>query len=587
MKRKRFLLGFILLLLTIGCSSEPMAPQNGQLANLGNDNSDAGVPGGPGLENGGAQGADAPQLAACNATCVDLGSDPAHCGACNQACAPGTQCRSGVCEGCPSGTSDCLGACINTASDPNNCGACGVTCSLGSECIAGSCSECPGGNESCDGACVNLSLDRNHCGSCGNSCGSSEVCSQGTCYENSCPVDSQLPCGAAGECVDIVHNAEHCGACGQECSGDMACIPVEGGGLSRCGCYSGEPCNGQCTETQHDNMNCGGCGIACQEGQFCGNGVCSCGGDQIYCGGKCQSPSQCPGSTSMSRPIHQEESPTDWQSRWEASALGDGSIDCSIDPTNPNEPDQGNSSPGLPSQPGAGDAGGGSGTTTPTAGPHCGGGDWHDGKATWYELATPLVHCGYPTVSLPMYYGAINDAQYANADVCGACVEVEANGKTLELQIVDECPIIGNEKWCYNGSNHIDLNPTAFQYFHPSVVGVFDMRWRYVPCAPATDLELTFKEGSSIYWAGILIRHHPVPLVSIEVTSQDGSVHSLERQEYNYWLAEEGIGRGPYNIRITDSAGTVIERSEIPSLSATPEAANLSSSLGAPSPTCQ
>jgi len=359
----------------------------------------------------------------------------------------------------------------------------------------------------------------------------------------------------------------------------MRCIPADG--VSRCGCDAKEPCDGQCTDTKWDAANCGGCGIQCADGQRCHDGSCICDPPLQLCGGSCKDPSECGGgATGALLPLPEALNQREIQ-RAASAQVGDGSVDCA--PTS--DLGGGTTSGGTPV--------GSGGVTDPNAGEHCGGETWTTGKSTWYNLATPLVHCGYPTDSLPTYYGAINDAQYANADVCGACVEIEANGKTLEVQIVDECPYVGNETWCYAGSNHIDLNPAAFNYFHAPVKGVFDMQWRYVPCSGAAnggsqpDLEYTFKEGSSIYWTGILIRNHPIPLASVEVAGPDGSFRPLERQEYNYWLLESGFGSGPYTLRITDTSGAVLEKSGLPSLSGTPLDANTVGPIGGQITSCQ
>jgi hypothetical protein len=65
----------------------------------------------------------------CNGVvCVDLGSSPTNCGACNNTCS-----GSGSLIAC------CDAACVNNSSDPMNCGGCGVVCEAGSACEAGIC----------------------------------------------------------------------------------------------------------------------------------------------------------------------------------------------------------------------------------------------------------------------------------------------------------------------------------------------------------------------------------------------------------------------------------------------------------------
>jgi hypothetical protein len=91
--------------------------------------------------------------AVCVATpgCVDVRSDPFHCGSCEQvcddACCKGECCfRSGgqVClpQGCGCADrrlSSCGAGCVDLQTDPFNCGACSTFCSEGMACEEGQC----------------------------------------------------------------------------------------------------------------------------------------------------------------------------------------------------------------------------------------------------------------------------------------------------------------------------------------------------------------------------------------------------------------------------------------------------------------
>ena len=43
------------------------------------------------------------------------------------------------CSSCPPGTADCGGACVNLASDPTHCGGCAIACAAGTACHNGAC----------------------------------------------------------------------------------------------------------------------------------------------------------------------------------------------------------------------------------------------------------------------------------------------------------------------------------------------------------------------------------------------------------------------------------------------------------------
>jgi hypothetical protein len=83
----------------------------------------------------------------CNARCVDLRSDPAHCGACDAACGDGSApagaaCIAATCA-CTGAETACTAdetiACVSTSSDDRHCGGCNAACDAGQLCEAGDC----------------------------------------------------------------------------------------------------------------------------------------------------------------------------------------------------------------------------------------------------------------------------------------------------------------------------------------------------------------------------------------------------------------------------------------------------------------
>ncbi|MCS6915703.1 MAG: hypothetical protein RMK29_10055 [Myxococcales bacterium] len=118
---------------------------------------------------------------ACNGVCVNVKSDPRHCGACNNACPAGTVCHRGACSlRCGDGTTACGGACVDLTTDAAHCGACGRACPADRTCREGTC-RCAGATQDCGGTCVDTNQDSQHCGSCNHSCGSQGQCINGRC----------------------------------------------------------------------------------------------------------------------------------------------------------------------------------------------------------------------------------------------------------------------------------------------------------------------------------------------------------------------------------------------------------------------
>lgn len=124
--------------------------------------------------------------------CVDVTSDPRHCGSCDKACAVGEGCVASACTIlCAGGTTACGGACVNVQTDPNHCGRCGNACAPGFVCASGACqSTCPSGlfrctRPSADGgvveSCADLTNDDANCGACGKKCAINETCTASAC----------------------------------------------------------------------------------------------------------------------------------------------------------------------------------------------------------------------------------------------------------------------------------------------------------------------------------------------------------------------------------------------------------------------
>ena len=143
---------------------------------------------------------EAPEIP-CDGTCVDVRTDPEHCGACGTSCEDDTQCAAGLCRR----------PCSDECRDPYE------SC-LGSFC------ECTPGLTNCAGECVDLGTDPAHCGQCERACGDDLGCGNGVCQPAGC---ADFPDDCGGECTDVQSDRFRCGDCDVACGVDELCIEGE------------------------------------------------------------------------------------------------------------------------------------------------------------------------------------------------------------------------------------------------------------------------------------------------------------------------------------------------------------------------
>ena len=241
----------------------------------------------------------------CNSACINIMTNPDHCGwACGVACSSGL-CADGKClpavgdggagcpNGCPQGETCAAGACVLSvcagfqfenflcAATDGNAGLC-----------------CPvfGGTN-----CTDLATDPLNCGGCKVACPTGQTCSNGVCSGTKppcgpgtvggyCDLDagtSFLCCAGTG-CIDVSSDINNCGVCGKACSSGLTCVSGECVATACSPGTEGENCllNGlfgasylccqsACVDTSTDSSHCGDCGTLCSGVETCGGSVCA------------------------------------------------------------------------------------------------------------------------------------------------------------------------------------------------------------------------------------------------------------------------------------------------------------------------
>lgn len=187
------------------------------------------------------------------------------------------------------------------------------------------------------------------------------------------------------------------------------------------------------------------------------------------------------------------------------------------------------------------------------AGPGASLGPSYEGQGTYYS-ADGTGNCSFDASPGDLLVAAMNEEQYGNAELCGACVAVQGPRGEVTVRIVDRCP------GCKRGD--LDLSPQAFERIAPLSAGRVPVAWRLAPCAVDGPIAYKYKEGSNPYWIALQVRNHRVAVASLELRQGERWV-PLQRERYNYFVG--GEGDGPLLVRVTSTTGVTLE-DELPAV---------------------
>jgi len=190
--------------------------------------------------------------ALCGGVCVDLTSDPSHCGLCNNRCSSGS-CTGRVCATlpptCASPRVMCGATCTDLNTDAINCGVCGLRCSVGQTCAGGNCTggtTCAFPRRMCGATCADVSTDITNCGACGTRCATGQSCASGVCSTS----------GGASRAGAACTMPDPMGGMDPACGDTLVCIPTGSTPMCTTNC---ENASSQATE----RSQCGGTGSTC------------------------------------------------------------------------------------------------------------------------------------------------------------------------------------------------------------------------------------------------------------------------------------------------------------------------------------
>ncbi len=177
-------------------------------------------------------------------------------------------------------------------------------------------------------------------------------------------------------------------------------------------------------------------------------------------------------------------------------------------------------------------------------------GEVQRGQGTYYDSANGDGACMFGPSPGDLDVAALNDPQWDGSAVCGACAKATGPNGSVTVRIVDRCPE------CKSGD--LDFSPQAFAKLADLSQGRVAITWQLVPCDVSGDVRYHVKDGSSQWWTALQVQNHRLPIRSLAYRSGSDWV-DVPRSDYNYFVAEKGMGPGAIHVRITAWDGQSLE----------------------------
>lgn len=181
----------------------------------------------------------------------------------------------------------------------------------------------------------------------------------------------------------------------------------------------------------------------------------------------------------------------------------------------------------------------------------------HTGDGTYYGGGYVGGCAMLDPVSTDYWIVAMNLADYNDAQLAGAYLEVTGELGTINMLVTDLLP--------EGKKGDLDLYVDAFPLIAPKEKGRVPVSWKIIPLDTAENTPVCYKwkEGTTEFWCGVQVRNHRYPITKLEYLNENGEFVEIKRRPYNYFESME-MGKGPFTFRITDIYGQVIIDENIP-----------------------
>jgi expansin len=178
-------------------------------------------------------------------------------------------------------------------------------------------------------------------------------------------------------------------------------------------------------------------------------------------------------------------------------------------------------------------------------------GEIKSGEGTYYDFANGDGACMLGPSPNDMDIAALNQPDWSGSSLCGACAEVTGPNGTVTIRIVDECPE------CKTGD--LDFSPQAFGKIAEMSAGRVPITWKLVTCNVSGPVRYKYKDGANQWWTAVQVQNHRLPVTALEFSTDGGAYQSMQRMDYNYFLAGSGFGPNPVRVRVTAIDGQTLQ----------------------------
>ena len=174
----------------------------------------------------------------------------------------------------------------------------------------------------------------------------------------------------------------------------------------------------------------------------------------------------------------------------------------------------------------------------------------YTGDGTFYG-ATGEGNCLFDASPDNMMVAAMNQKDYAGSAACGEYIVVTGPKGKVTVRITDRCPE------CAPGD--VDLSAQAFAKIADPAAGRVRISWYVVAGDTSGTVSYRYKDGSSIYWMGIQVLNHRLPITKLEIKPNGSATWiTVNREEYNYFVYPTPTATGPLQVRTTALGGATL-----------------------------